>query len=471
MVGRKDEMQVIEECLQSGRPEFLVVYGRRRVGKTYLVKEFFKNSFSFYTTGVSGLNTKRQLHIFQESLAEFGDENKTAPKDWFEAFGRLRKLLSGPGIYREYGSNKRVVFLDELPWMDTVKSDFRSALEYFWNSWGSSQKDLLLIVCGSATSWIINNIVKDTGGLYNRITRQIHLMPFCLGECEQLLRSNGMLLSRRQIIESYMVFGGIPYYLNYLKPQFSLAQNVDMLFFRENSPLKYELDWLFKALFRKSDQYYAVVKTLSRKKSGMTRQELSKSKGVPDGKQLSKILGELDQCGFIRKYHDYTRKERGAYYQLIDPLTLFCLTFLEPQKVDSWIDFVNTPAYNAWCGLSFEMVCLLHTAQIKSTLGISGIRSNEYSWRSKTAEEGAQIDLLIDRRDDVINVCEMKYSEEEYIIDAKYEKELIHKIETFRSETGTDKALYLTMITSGGLRQNQHSGKVINQISGDDLFR
>lgn len=471
MIGRKEEIEILEDLLGSRKPEFLALYGRRRIGKTYLIKEFFNDTFSFYATGVQNCSTKQQLRVFKEALEKYGDRKKTIPKDWFEAFSRLEALLSDENVKREYRSGKRIVFLDELPWMDTARSDFKSAFDYFWNSWGSSQKDMLLIICGSATSWIMNHIVKDTGGFYNRLTRQIRLMPFTLGECESFLNDNGLRFTRRQVVESYMIFGGMPYYLNYLKSQYSLAQNVDMIFFQENSPLKYEFQQMFHALFRNSDNYLAIVRELAKKQYGLTRSELIDTGNVADGKTLTRCLEDLDQCGFIRKYHNYASEKNGDHYQLIDPMCLFYLTFIEKGTIGSWMDHINTPAYYTWCGLAFEKVCLLHTRQIKQTLGISGISSTEFAWKSKKTKPGAQIDLIIDRKDDVMNVCEIKYSQESFSIDADYEKKLIHKVETLRSETGTKKALWITMITFSGLLNNQYKNCVVSELVGDDLFQ
>ena len=470
MIGRKEETETLVELVNSGKPEFLALYGRRRVGKTFLIKEFFDNSFSFYATGIQKGDRRNQLRAFKESLVKYGDTIKTIPKDWFEAFSRLESLLENENVYREYKSGRKVVFLDELPWMDTAKSDFISAFDYFWNSWGSSQKDLLLIICGSATSWIINNIVKDTGGFYNRLTRQIRLMPFDLNECEQFLRANGLQLTRRQLVECYMVFGGIPYYLNYIKPQYSIAQNIQMLFFQENSPLKYEFTQLFQALYKNADIYISLIRELSKKKCGMTRAELLESKKAGEGKELTKYLDDLEQCGFIRKFTDFSTEKTGGHYQLIDPLCLFHLTFLETGKYDSWIDFLDTPAYYAWCGPAFEQVCFQHIKQIKQTLGISGIASNVRAWKSKKTTPGAQIDLLIDRKDDVVNLCEIKYSKDVFAIDAAYEKDLIRKRECFRKETKNKKALWITMITFSGLRKNEYTNEVVSTICGEDLF-
>ena len=334
MIGREKEKKILQDCLNSKRPEFLAVYGRRRVGKTYLIRNFFREHFSFYTTGVAKLNTRQQLRVFHEALQKYGDESRAMPADWLEAFSRLEKLLSRPDVPREYQSGKRVVFLDELPWMDTARSGFRSALDYFWNSWASTQNDLIFIVCGSATSWIINHIVKDTGGFYNRITRQIRLMPFCLSECEQLLASNGMHMTRKQIIECYMILGGIPYYLNYLVPQLSLSQNIDMLFFQENGPLRYEYHQLFSSLFKNAANHIKIIEALSTKRSGLTRMELLSCGNIPDGKELTKCLDELEQCGFIRRYADrferiavgrpllFTAEDRDAVAHLMPQLCL-----------------------------------------------------------------------------------------------------------------------------------------------------
>ncbi len=470
IIGRKNETDLLDVCLASGRPEFMVVYGRRRVGKTYLIRQYFNQSFSFYATGVANLNTRGQLRAFNESLIDYGCEDRTIPKDWFEAFSRLKRLLQRDDVHRDPVSGRVVVFLDEVPWMDTARSDFRSALEFFWNSYASARDDILFIACGSATSWIIDNFLSSTGGFYNRVTRQLHLAPFSLGECEELLQANGLRLSKHQVIECYMIFGGIPYYLNCLDRRMSLAQNVDALCFSENGQLRHEYDHLYASLFKNPGKHIAVIKALAKNKSGVLRAELAKISEIGDGAPLSKTLSELEQCGFIRKYKNYTKNKSGFYYQLTDPFTLFHLDFIEPGNVQSWLGFMNHPGYNAWSGFSFELVCLNHIRQIKNALGISGVSSSEYSWRSRNTVPGAQIDLLIDRADEVVNICEMKFSKEPFTIDASYEKQLNHKMDAFRSETKSDKTLFLTLITSKGIIRNEHSEIVAAELNEDVLF-
>ena len=454
----------------SGRPEFIAVYGRRRVGKTYLIREYFNRNFAFYTTGVTGLNMKGQLKTFYEQLREYGSLSRNEPKDWFEAFRMLKELLEQSNVHRDPASNRIVVFIDELPWMDTPKSNFKSALDFFWNSWASSREDIILIVCGSSTSWIIDNLLNDTGGLHNRVTRSIHLQPFTLHECEELYRINNISMTRQQIIQSYMIFGGIPYYMNCMDRRLSLAQNIDAIIFNETGQLHYEFSRLYASLFRNSEKHMVIIRALAKTGSGMTRSELAKQKGISDGQGLTKALEELAQCGFIRKYLNLTKGLRSWYYQVIDPFTLFYLRFIENNTVKSWLLHIGTPGYYAWSGNAFELVCLLHISHIKAVLGIQGVDSFEYSWRSRESKPGAQIDLVIDRKDDVINICEIKYVEGEFRIDAPYEKQLQNKITAFRQETKTAKAVHLTMITVGGLSHNAHSGIVINEITGDELF-
>lgn len=469
IIGRKDEKNYLMQCLCSKRPEFIVVYGRRRVGKTYLIREFFNKQFSFYATGLTDEKTKGQLRGFNASLNLYGCEDKSIPEDWFEAFARLRKLLESDKVYRETINNKRLVFLDELPWMDTAKSDFKSALDYFWNSWASSQDDLVLIVCGSATSWIITNLLTNRKGFHNRVTRRIHLAPLTLAECEKLYEYNDMIITRSQMIESYMVFGGVPYYLNLLDSRLSLAQNINELCFKEQGALRGEYYSLFHSLFNKADKHMAILEALSEHRDGLTRAELEKKKEIGGGSVLTKDLRELEECGFIRKFSNLTKGE-GDCYQIIDPFTLFSIKFLKNKKLDSWNEYVNSPSYNSWRGNAFEIVCFNHVNQIKASLGISGIETNEFAWRSGKTEKGAQIDLVISRKDGVINLCEMKYTNNEYSLNAEEVAKIQNRLTQFQKEVGAKSAIHVTMICGSGYKQNKYSGIAQNVIVGDDLF-
>ena len=469
IIGRQKEQQLLADCLQSPRPEFLAVFGRRRVGKTYLIRQYFNDRFSFYATGEFSEKMKSQLKLFHEQLRKYGDSSKAVPKDWLDAFSRLRDLLERPDTYRD-PSGKRIVFLDEVPWMDTARSDFRSALDYFWNSWGSAQPDLILIVCGSATSWIIDHLLDGRGGFYNRITRQLYVKPFSLKECELLCAANGLALTRVQVLEAYMILGGIPFYLNLLNPRFSLSQNIQEMCFQETCPLRYEYHRLFNSLFRNPEKHLAVIQAAAFRRSGITRKELAEIPGIGNGESLTKTLSELEQCGFLRKYRSSGAEKNGMLYQIIDPFVLFPLHFLQNSQIHSWISFAGTPAYYAWKGNAFETLCLNHVDQIKGAMEIRGVETEEYAWRSRTSSPGVQIDLLIDRRDNVINLCEMKCTDQPFVIDASYERQLLEKVSVFRAESKTKKAVHLTMVSASGLTHNAHSGIILNEITGDDLF-
>lgn len=470
IIGRKREKDILLQCINSKRPEFVIVYGRRRVGKTYLIREYFNQQFSFYATGLTDEKTKGQLKGFHSSLNEYGNTNENAPADWFEAFARLKALLEQTDIYREPINNKRVVFLDELPWMDTPRSDFKSALDFFWNSWASTQDDLILIVCGSATSWIINNLLTSKKGFHNRATRCIHLNPFSLLECRHLLEHNDIVMTDSQIIECYMIFGGIPHYLNLLDSRLSLAQNVNELCFKDYGILKNEYHNLFHSLFDKPQKHLAIINALSKKRSGLTRSELSKNENIGGGSVLTKDLHELEECGFIRKFSNPSKGETDSFFQIIDPYTLFCIDFLQNRKFDSWNEYINSPAYNSWRGNAFEIVCLNHIAQIKANLGISGIETTEYAWRSTDTEKGAQIDLIINRKDGVINLCEMKYTSNAYSLDSDEYQKIINRMTIYRQATHAKEAIHITLICGNGYIPNKYSGGVQNIITGEDLF-
>ena len=468
IVGREKEKEILKRLVESKKPEFAVVYGRRRVGKTYLIKQFFNNKFAFYATGVFGCSTKEELASFDFFLRQHGAPSETQSKDWFSAFQTLQSLLQEKKNPRS--RQKRVIFLDEVPWMDTKRSNFKAALDLFWNGYASTQGDLLLIVCGSATSWIINNLLVGRGGFYNRVTKQIHLSPFSLGETKKLADYLGLKLSKDQLFEGYMVFGGVPFYWGLLEKGKSVAQNIQELCFEESGDLYNEYATLFSSLFSKKGKHRSVIEALYLKKSGMSRSELTKIKSIGGGDGLTRALEELEQCGFIRKYRNYRTKKNESLYQIIDPFLLFALHFLGDERLSSWINFYRKPGYYAWAGNAFETVCLNSVEAIKKSLSIAGVESSVCSYQSRKEGSAAQIDLLIVRKDSVINLCEIKYSSEPFAIDKQYEENLLRKMNSFIGEEQPKEAVKLTMIVSSSLKKNAPSSIVDAAIPGDDLF-
>jgi hypothetical protein len=471
IIGREKETAEFEKYVKSGKPEFIAVYGRRRVGKTFLINQLFNGRMAFSMTGVLEGNFDEEIDAFLDAMDLYGLEIKERPATWMRAFTLLRKALQ-PIV--DTGADC-IVFFDEIPCLDTHGSGFAKALGHFWNSWASLYNNMKLIVCGSATTWMIKNIIDSHGGLHDRITHEIKLLPFTLKETEQYLINQGFHWSRLSIVQSYMMFGGVAYYLSLLDASLSLTQNIDKLYFDVNGPLRREYKRLFKTLFRLPEPYLEIVELLARHKKGLTRAELMQKLNKDSGGNLSDQLENLLECGLVRKYKVREKnivKGKGSIYQLMDMFSLFHTHFADKLGSDSryWANHLGTPEMNTWLGLAYERVCLLHTDQIKETLHIDTIASEQYSWRSKESTPAAQIDLIIDRADDVVNVCEIKYSNKEYSLSEEESKKMAYRLETFRRETGTRQSLYLTLITASPLAENAHSNDIPVKLTMDALF-
>lgn len=470
IIGRKEEIEQLNRAHDSENSEFVAVYGRRRVGKTYLVRQTFCERFTFQYTGALNVSNQDQLEEFYNSLLSQGlPDDSSAPKTWFQAFHLLEALIeSSP-------HKRKIIFLDELPWMDSPNSKFVPAFEHFWNGWASARNDILLIICGSATSWIINKIFRNKGGLYNRVTYRLKIQQFSLAECEELAQYQGLPPNRNMILEGYMVMGGVPYYWSKLDPAKSMAQNINTLFLEENGVLRDEFNFIYASIFNKPEKYLKVVEALSGKKSGLTRDEISKKGKLDNNGQLSGILEDLIECGFIRKYCHTDKKIRDAIYQLVDCYTLFYYQFVRnAYNVDDeyWTKLLRTPTYNTWCGLAFERVCLLHSIQIKAALGISGIMANIFSWHVKgnDVHPGVQIDLLIDRSDNVINICEMKYAPNGYSMTAAALESINKKVIVLQHYVHARKFISPVLITSNGIIRNKYSDDIRQSVTAEQLF-
>lgn len=465
IIGRAKEQRTLLELVEKEESQFCVVYGRRRVGKTYLVRETFHYNFTFQHTGVARGTYREQLSAFRDSLRRAGMTNCAMPKNWFEAFDLLKQLLSSAP------EGKKVLFIDELPWMDTPKANMIGALENFWNGWATSreEKDIVLIVCGSATSWITKKLLRDKGGLRGRLTERIKIAPFTLSECEQYAQMGGLTLGRKDILELYMILGGIPYYWSFLRRGLSVAQNVDDLFFAEDAQLKDEFQALYHTLFKRPENYVKVIEALTKRKAGLTREELLRGTKLIDGGAFTQVLEDLEECGFIRRYVAYGKEQQGAVFQLMDNYTLFyyhCIRKNAFGDDNYWSHTYLGSEHNAWKGLAFERVCLQHVTQIKRALGVDGIVSYVCSWR----DDKAQIDLLIARGDNVINICEMKFYGDVYTLDKDATENLRRKMTAFREMTGTRCALHLTMVTTFGVARNVYWNEVQSEVTMDDLF-
>ena len=470
IIGRKKEIGLLEKMMGDERSHFVAVYGRRRVGKTFLIRETFQSRFTFQHAGLFEGKLSDQLFAFESSVRDAGGRPEKKAKNWMEAFEELKDIV------RNSTEKKKVIFIDELSWMDTQNSDLMMALENFWNGWASARNDIILIICASATSWMLSKVVHNKGGLYNRLTEQIYLGAFNLAECEEYVKAIGVPFTREQILNFYMIFGGVPFYWSFLKKGYSFTQNVDMILFKKNAPLKEEFKYLYASIFKNPNVYIKIIKALSKKKAGMTREEIIKTADITNSGDLTTKLEELESCGFIRKYTAFGMKKKNSMYQLIDCFTLFYYQFMEANPSDEhfWSNQLNTPVVNAWKGLAFERVCLLHINQIKQRLGIAGVYTDINSWQCKSDDKegliGSQIDLLIVRKDQVINLCEMKYSGSDFVLTDKVDKEIKTKINDLITATKTKYAVFPTLITTYGLVENAYSGNIQSVITMDDLF-
>ncbi len=471
LIGRNREIEKLTRLVNSPKPEFLAIYGRRRVGKTYLVREHFDNQFDFYATGLAKGNTKQQLTNFSIFLNNHFSESNAVPDNWLLAFNLLIKALE-----KTKTDKKKVIFLDEMPWMDTKRSDFMMGLEFFWNSWASAQPNILLIVCGSAASWMINNLIKNTGGLYNRVTERIKLEAFTLQETEAYFSNKNIVLDRYQIIQLYMSMGGIPFYLDQVEPGKSAMQNIEDLCFRNDGKLRTEFSYIFSSLFKNGDKHELILRTIFERGAALSREDLLKYTNFTTGGNMTKVLLELEESSFITSFQNFGYKKANMLYAISDFYTLFYFRFIMDAgkyEPNMWLNKIDDPAFRAWSGLAFEQVCFAHVPQIKQALSIGGVSSSTYSWQEKgdSNKKGSQIDLVIDRRDQVINLFEIKYSINQVTITKEYDAVLRHKIQTFKDSTGTNKSVFLTMLTTHGLVANEYKTSTIqNELTMDALF-
>jgi uncharacterized protein len=473
MIGRKEEIQTLEQAYTSKKPELVAILGRRRVGKTFLVRSFFEGKIDFEMIGLKDGSREQQLRNFAYSLRDV-QPNQTVgemPIDWLEAFRQLREYLENLGDL----GRKKVVFIDEVPWIATRRSDFLTGFSYFWNSYGS-KTPIVVIICGSATAWMINKIMNDKGGLHNRVTQSVHLQPFTLTETEAYFKEREIFFDRYQILQLYMALGGIPHYLDQVVGGKSAIQNIDDTCFSPKGKLRKEFNNLYSSLFVNSEKYEAVVTALASTWQGLSRNDILTATQIKDGSGLTTILQELELSGFITSYMPFDKKKKDTLFRLSDCYSLFYLKFIQNLPVNEagrWDTLSQTQVWKTWSGYAFENVCLQHIDKIKQALGISGVHTRQYSFLAKGDDEneGAQIDLLIDRQDNVITLCEMKFYNDDVTISKETADKLRRRLRVFRRVSGTKKQVFLILVTTYGLIKNQHSiGLIDNTLVLDDLF-
>jgi uncharacterized protein len=469
-IGRASEIQQLRNIVNSDKAEFLAIYGRRRVGKTFMVKSFFNNKFTFYATGLANEHTSDQLQNFVNFINTSFKKKYAAPLNWRLAFDLLKIELSKI-------KGQKIIFIDEMPWMDTKKSDFITGLELFWNSWASSQKNLKLIVCGSAASWMINKLISNTKGLYNRVTARMKVQPFTLHEFELYFDKKNLKFDRYQLVQLYMIMGGIPFYMDQVKKGSSIFQTIDQLCFEESGLLKSEFKLIFDSLFSSSGKHETIIRAIYGLGGHATREEIARKTRIETSGDFSQKLKELEESGFIKSYIPYGLKSNSKIFKISDYYTLFYFRFIENSRSNyygGWLSRLDDTAVRVWQGLAFEQICWDHIDSLRSKLGIMGVYAEVSPWRQigSKSKKGSQIDLVIDRKDRVINLCEIKFYNSLFTITKDYDMKLKNKVEVFRQESNTRKSVFITMITTFGLTQNQYAKSSIqNEVSLDDLFQ
>ncbi|NRB52737.1 MAG: ATP-binding protein [Saprospiraceae bacterium] len=474
MIGRTKELEILKKAMASKKPELIAVIGRRRVGKTYLIRSFFKDRMNFEMVGLKDGNLEQQLRNFTYSLKEAKrqfDPIETIPKDWLAAFHELKLYLEALGEPEK----KKVVFIDELPWVATAKSDFLTGFSYFWNSF-ASRSNIVVVICGSATAWMIKKIINDKGGLHNRVTRKISLQPFSLSETEAYFEYRNITFDRYQLLQLYMTMGGIPHYLDQVEGGKTAVQNIDEICFDPQGLLRTEFDNLYSSLFVRPERYELIVETLASAWKGLSRTQLVAKSKLKDGGGISTILKELEQSGFITTYVPLNKKKKDALFRLTDNYSLFYLKYIKnlpANESGNWQQLSQTQSWKSWSGYAYENICLQHVDKIKTALGIAGVHTRHFSFFSKPTDEkeGVQIDLLIDRADNAISICEVKFYNDEFSLTKEVAGQLRRKRSIFRQLSKTKKQLFLVVVTTFGLRHNKHSlGLIDNSLGMDDLF-
>lgn len=474
IIGRKEETSEMLSFVKDTKAHLVAIIGRRRVGKTFLIREVYKKNKAFEMTGLKGADLEKQLINFTIQLNQYFQKSGQfeKPKDWLHAFHTLSRAIDS-----SKRKNKPVIFFDEVPWIAGKRSGFTEALGHWWNNW-ASQQNIIVVICGSAASWMIDHIVNAKGGLHNRITKLITLMPFTLAETKTFLEAKKIKLSHYQIIQIYLSIGGIPHYLEQIEKGKSATQNIQNICFAKNGVLRNEFENLYPALFDNAGNHVKIISALKQKSRGLARKEILKITKQNDGGYFSKILKELETSGFITTYDPLEKKKKDKLYRLTDEYSLFYLHFMKGKKKKSmadWPRISQSQEYKIWCGYAFENLCMKHIDKIKHALGISGVQTNVNSFlhkKNNTYEKGFQIDMLIDRKDDVINICEMKFHADEFSITADYAKKLRTKKEGLKAVTKTKKMIYLTFITAYGVYENQNKIDLLdNDFKIDILFK
>jgi AAA+ ATPase superfamily predicted ATPase len=468
-INREHEVSIMRGLIKSEKSQFLALYGRRRIGKTYLIEKVYEQEMVFHFTGIKDATIEEQLEHFNNTYFAKTKIRIPNPKNWIQALELIKDYIDTLDA-----TTKKVIFIDELPWIASPRSNFLNVLDSFWNGWANKRNDIVLVICGSAASWIIDKILNNKSGLHNRVTQIIRLLPFSIGETKKYLESRNIYFDDYSAAELYMAIGGIPFYLTFVQKGESVHQTIDRICFQKDGFLKTEITNLYASLFKNSEKHLAIVEALSKSHKGLTRTQIIKTAKLETGGTLTKIFKELTESGFVSEQSSQGKKSKEIIYRLEDEYTLFYFRFMKnvnKTNVGTWQAIRTTKSYETWCGYAFENLCIRHINAVRVALGISGLNSVTNSWLYKGDGEDAQIDLLIDRADRCVNICEIKFCVNDFEINKSYAQNLDKKIRIYKQKQGVRKTVLLTMITPYGLKRNEHAiNLVASEVRLQDLF-
>jgi len=474
LVGREREQDQLKQALVENSSQLIAVYGRRRVGKTYLIENTLSKEIIFDATGIKEASIRTQLNNFTAQIIKRAKKfsKSSTPQNWLEAFLLLQEYIESKG------TKKKVIYIDEFPWFCGQRSEFLPVFEHFWNNFCAKRKDLVVIVCGSAASFMVNKVIYNKEGLHGRISTIIRLMPFNLHETKAYLRYKKINWDHYDIVQCYMILGGIPHYLNQLDDRYTLPQNIDKLCFEKGGQLVNEFDQVLISLFTNSTLHKSIIIELAKKRKGLSRKALNLNLGKGNNKAFTIAIRELEESGFILEFPSFDQKSTKNLFRLNDEFCFFYLKYIQPNKGQgkgTWLHLYSSRSFESWSGFAFEMLGMKHTPQIKKALGISKVRTTTHSWTSKEAQKnanksGAQIDMLLQRQDRRIDIIEMKFYNRPYTITKSYRDRMINKKNIFEEEVNPDAALALLMLTTKGLKKNVHSNILTDQLTVDILF-
>ena len=493
MIGRKKEIKLLNEICDLEESSLVAIYGRRRIGKTYLVNHMFKkyrqDCLFFEFTGAYDGDKRGQIDNFIDQVYEwFYVEPSFEIKSWSDAFRFLKRTIDKE-IKKRDSNEKVIVFLDEVPWIDrSNKGGFLSALGYFWNTWCEPRENVVLILCGSNSSWIRDKILKNArGSLYQRVTHQISMYPFDLKETKAyLLEQKGFMIDNKTVTDIYMIFGGVAKYLSFLNPNESSAENIDRVFFSIHGSMYREYDELFSSLFAdKSDYYKSVIELLCTRRSGFSLSDISKAFNEKLGGKLRLAIAELEECGFIKGLSKYGNSVRGVNYMIVDPYILFHHKWIKGFSRNDiatlpnnyWLHKSSSQSYAVWSGYAFEIVVMVNIRLYLNAIGRLGFFSGVYHWQHMAKsedEQGAQIDMVVNYGNNIFDILECKYYNSEYVISKEYAKNIKNKLSMFKKYGLYSKQkseLRLVFLTSYGVKMNAEAHSLnISRVCLDDLF-